>query len=103
MHMLNAGSNDAVRVLKLFLSKYLHFLIFGSYLYFANTSSGYGYHYYVNTVNQYINTLTSKDLDNMVHTVQGEFLGLSFGMIRTLLGALTSVPDVFADHTGRLL
>ena len=101
--MLNAGSNDAVRVLQLFLSKYLHFVIFGSFLYFANTNSGYGYHYYVNTVNQYINSLSSKDMDTIVHTAQGEFLGLTYGMVRTLLGALTSVPDVVPDNTGRLL
>ena len=103
MHLLNAGSNEAVRVLQPFLSKYLHFLIFGSYLYFANNNSGYGYHYYLNSVNQYITSLTSKDLDAVVNRVQGEFLGLSFGMVRTLLGALTSVPDVRRDHTGRVL
>jgi hypothetical protein len=103
MHLLNAGSNEAVRVLQIFMSKYLHFLIFGSFLYFANTNSGYGYHYYINNVNQYISSITSRDLETIVHSVQGEFLGLSFGIVRTLLGALTSVPDVVQDYIGRFL
>ena len=95
------GSNEACRGLQHFSTRYFHFLIFSTYIYLGSNLSGH-YSYYINNLNQALNSVIHKDLESTSQIAFGEWLGNNFSLLRPLISALTNIPDVTTTHSGRV-
>lgn len=97
----NHGQGALLYLVKDFLTKYCHFTILATFIFFADTEIMGMYQNYINKLNDEIASLTNGECEKRVQTVKAEIVSQIINLLPLFSQFIPIIDDVLSANTGK--